>query len=174
MGHDEVSLHRKQGGTFAAFDEAPLHFGPTYKFRFASVHKYHNIKENPNGKAPMKGGTEEHAWDHFNTSREPAFADRVLWRARAGVHVIPLVYERVDSIDLSDHRPVRLSLNVVAKQVCWAEVRRLCSEIREAEIVRIDSMQSVTSVMDYPVLSQRMSNQAWYGLVGAQDMCSLQ
>jgi len=107
--HDELCLQREKGGAFAAFEEAPLLFAPTYKLK------------------PVKPSNNKEKTDIYDSKRAPAFCDRVFWRARLGVKAEAVAYERVSAVDFSDHRPVRLSLRVLASEVNWHRLQRLIS-----------------------------------------------
>eukprot|EP00931_Biecheleriopsis_adriatica_P044533 TRINITY_DN25481_c0_g1_i1.p1 TRINITY_DN25481_c0_g1~~TRINITY_DN25481_c0_g1_i1.p1 ORF type:complete len:710 (-),score=140.03 TRINITY_DN25481_c0_g1_i1:31-2160(-) len=106
--HDELYLQRRHGA-LALFQEAPVRFAPTYKF------EVRNLSEDSD-----KGGHRT-----YDTKRTPAFTDRILWRARNTARVEPLDYEAVPSVEVSDHRPVRLGLRLEAQEVHWKKLRQI-------------------------------------------------
>lgn len=87
LANDQLSRTRESGEAFAGFAEGPLHFRPTYKFD--------------------KGAD---TYDSGHKARVPAWTDRVLFKADAGVRV--LAYHSVPELNQSDHRPVAASLHM--------------------------------------------------------------
>ncbi|CEP61239.1 phosphoinositide 5-phosphatase INP54 LALA0_S02e09868g [Lachancea lanzarotensis] len=86
--HDELSLGRKAGRVFANFTEAPITFGPTYKFSLTSPD------------------------EHYNLTRTPSWCDRVLFQSHQQTPKI-LSYtsrKRNASLQFTDHLPVALEL----------------------------------------------------------------
>ncbi|WFD02730.1 hypothetical protein MOBT1_001414 [Malassezia obtusa] len=75
------------------FQEAPIHFPPTYKF---------NKRSND--------------WDSSEKARVPAYCDRILWRSSSADTVQCTSYKRWDAT-ISDHRPVSATFRVRAKAI---------------------------------------------------------
>ncbi|XP_061673816.1 phosphatidylinositol polyphosphate 5-phosphatase type IV [Syngnathoides biaculeatus] len=81
--HDQLSKEMKDGSIFKGFQEAGIHFLPTYKFDIGS--------------------------DVYDTSakqRTPSYTDRILFRTRYADDIHVLKYASCSSIKTSDHRPV--------------------------------------------------------------------
>jgi len=87
LANDQLSRAREAEEAFAGYAEGPLHFRPTYKF---------------------DKGTD--TYDSGHKARVPAWTDRVLFKAGAGVKV--LAYISVPELNASDHRPVAASLHM--------------------------------------------------------------
>ena len=85
--HDQLSKSIASGRAFKGFEEAPIKFNPTYKYVVGS-----------------------HECD---TSRCPAYCDRVLWRVAPTSKVAGLRYDAIDRAVMSDHRPVSALLQWV-------------------------------------------------------------
>ncbi|XP_077416339.1 phosphatidylinositol polyphosphate 5-phosphatase type IV [Vanacampus margaritifer] len=83
MEHDQLAKEMKDGSIFKGFQEANIHFLPTYKFDIGS--------------------------DVYDTSakqRTPSYTDRILFRTRYADDIHVLKYSSCSSIKTSDHRPV--------------------------------------------------------------------
>ena len=76
-----------------SFQEAPIHFPPTYKF---------NRRSND--------------WDTSEKARVPAYCDRILWRGSTPDTVQCTSYKRWDAT-ISDHRPVSATFRVRTKAI---------------------------------------------------------
>ncbi|XP_074655396.1 phosphatidylinositol polyphosphate 5-phosphatase type IV-like isoform X2 [Tubulanus polymorphus] len=80
---DELYKARMEGTAFQEFQEGRINFAPTYKFDI---------------------GTDN--YDTSPTLRIPSYCDRVLFRCRKKHGIVCHFYDSVDSIKISDHRPV--------------------------------------------------------------------
>jgi len=82
LNKDELKKAMKEYEAFVGYSELPIDFKPTFKY-----HK----------------GT-----DKYNTKRRPAWTDRVLYKVGEGSRgeIKGLTYQRVESLKISDHRPV--------------------------------------------------------------------
>lgn len=89
LANDQLGRERDAGRAFAGFDEAPIHFRPTYKY-----------------------DQQSDTYDTSEKCRVPAYTDRVLWRAAARGGVSVLRYEACSQMRTSDHRPVAAELCV--------------------------------------------------------------
>jgi len=67
--------------------------------------------------------------DVYNVKKVPAYCDRVVWRTRSTYKVQPGMYERIEGVTFSDHKPVRLCVTVGSLRVYWGRLGRLCSEL---------------------------------------------
>ncbi|SCU91499.1 LAFA_0F04126g1_1 [Lachancea sp. 'fantastica'] len=88
--HDELTLGRKAERIFGSFDEAPIAFGPTYKFTLTTPDEQYNLK------------------------RTPSWCDRILFQSQ---QVTPEILnytsrKRNASLQFTDHLPVILELTV--------------------------------------------------------------
>ncbi|VDK82094.1 unnamed protein product [Onchocerca ochengi] len=109
---DQLKKQKKLNHIFVDFKEPDvLNFRPTYKY---------------------DPGTTR--WDTSEKCRCPAWCDRILWWNRDGVNVQQQFYESVESVMISDHKPVRSIFHVEIRSI--DEVKRdTCLEeaIREAD-----------------------------------------
>lgn len=83
-------MERKRGAVFRGFEEGNLNFRPTYKFQ---------------------PGTSLYERRPEKKTRAPAWCDRILWKCREG-HVELKLYDSINCLQLSDHKPVRALFQV--------------------------------------------------------------
>jgi len=126
--HDELSIQRARGGPPAAFKEAALNFAPTYKLVPAI---FGNANRGKDAKANAMPSDDDLPEDAYFKKRDPAFTDRAIWRARAGIRIEPVAYESIREVDFSDHRAVRLRLRAFARKIQWDVVQRICSDLHK-------------------------------------------
>ncbi|XP_054630909.1 phosphatidylinositol polyphosphate 5-phosphatase type IV [Dunckerocampus dactyliophorus] len=81
--HDQLSKEMKDGSIFKGFQEARIHFLPTYKFDIGSD-----------------------IYDTTAKQRIPSYTDRILFRTRYVDDIHVLKYTSCSNIKTSDHRPV--------------------------------------------------------------------
>ncbi|KAI8321878.1 DNase I-like protein [Martensiomyces pterosporus] len=88
LGLDQLRIAMLNKQAFAGFEEADIKFAPTYKYVI---------------------GTSE-----YDDKRTPAWCDRLLWWTRPGCEsgIRSTEYESVDSLDTSDHKPVRSMVTI--------------------------------------------------------------
>uniref|UniRef100_A0A915PME1 Inositol polyphosphate-related phosphatase domain-containing protein n=1 Tax=Setaria digitata TaxID=48799 RepID=A0A915PME1_9BILA len=109
---DQLKKQKKLNHIFIDFKEPDvLNFRPTYKY---------------------DPGTTR--WDTSEKCRCPAWCDRILWWNRDGVNVRQQLYESIESVAFSDHKPVRSVFLVEIRSVDEAK-RLACLEeaVREAD-----------------------------------------
>jgi len=139
--HDELSIQRARGGPPAAFKEAALNFAPTYKLVpsiFGAAGRGKDVKVKA---APLDDDLREEA---YFKKRDPAFTDRAIWRARAGIRIEPVAYESIREVDFSDHRAVRLRLRAFARKIQWDVVQRICSDLHKLTPARNRAVSAET------------------------------
>ena len=108
FGRDQLTQERLAGRAFHGMEEAPVTFGPTYKF---------DILDSPTGAvneaAVRKGqkinGVPEVPWK-FAPHRWPGWCDRVLFTGHEELKVGG--YDAFPVLESSDHRPVWLRVSV--------------------------------------------------------------
>lgn len=83
LEHDQLSKEIKDGSIFKGFQEAPIHFLPTYKFDIGCD-----------------------VYDTSSKQRTPSYTDRILFRSRQAQDITVIKYTSCTSIKTSDHRPV--------------------------------------------------------------------
>ncbi|KAM4616585.1 phosphatidylinositol polyphosphate 5-phosphatase type IV [Polymixia lowei] len=83
LQHDQLSKQMKDGSIFKGFQEAPIHFLPTYKFDIGCD-----------------------VYDSTSKQRTPSYTDRILFRNRQADDIKVVKYTSCSSIKTSDHRPV--------------------------------------------------------------------
>ncbi|KHJ48654.1 endonuclease/exonuclease/phosphatase family protein, partial [Trichuris suis] len=92
LKYDQLADMRCRGLIFQDFKEGAIEFLPTYKYDI---------------------GTDN--WDSSEKFRVPAWCDRILWSGDGKVR--QLLYDSVQPIRLSDHKPVRALFELEAKVV---------------------------------------------------------
>ncbi|CAE7744307.1 Ocrl [Symbiodinium pilosum] len=142
---DELHRRRLSSGPVAAFEEAAIHFHPSYKFRTS-------LKTSAVWKNATMRDTQMPHDTQYDEKRSPAWCDRIMWRARRKVRLEDLPrYERLDRPTFSDHRPVRLYLEMCVHEMSWDDLKRVCAEYevkRSASHVRY--LRSGSSLGDEP------------------------
>ncbi|XP_056275163.1 phosphatidylinositol polyphosphate 5-phosphatase type IV [Pseudoliparis swirei] len=83
LEHDQLCKEMKEGSIFKGFQEAPIHFLPTYKFDVGCD-----------------------IYDTTSKQRTPSYTDRILTRSRQADDIHVVKYTSCSSIKTSDHRPV--------------------------------------------------------------------
>ncbi|KAM8760583.1 phosphatidylinositol polyphosphate 5-phosphatase type IV isoform 1-T3 [Acanthopagrus schlegelii] len=83
LEHDQLSKEMNDGSIFKGFQEAPIHFLPTYKFDIGCD-----------------------IYDTTSKQRTPSYTDRILFRSRQADDIKVVKYTSCSSIKTSDHRPV--------------------------------------------------------------------
>lgn len=83
LEHDQLSKEMKEGSIFKGFQEASIHFLPTYKFDIG-----------------------RDIYDTTSKQRTPSYTDRILFRSRQANDIKTLMYTSCSNIKTSDHRPV--------------------------------------------------------------------
>lgn len=79
---DQLIRTMELGNAFHGFNEPPIYFPPTFKFRIGS-NDFDSI-----------------------TQRVPSYTDRILNRSKRPGHIIPIKYNSVRNLITSDHKPV--------------------------------------------------------------------
>ncbi|XP_020775661.2 phosphatidylinositol polyphosphate 5-phosphatase type IV-like [Boleophthalmus pectinirostris] len=83
LEHDQLCKEIKDGSIFKGFQEAPIHFLPTYKFDIGCD-----------------------IYDTSSKQRTPSYTDRILFRSRQSHDIQVIKYTSCTNIKTSDHRPV--------------------------------------------------------------------
>nr|AAI50239.1 Zgc:165612 protein [Danio rerio] len=83
LQHDQLTREMKEGSIFKGFQEASIHFPPTYKFDIGCD-----------------------VYDTTTKQRTPSYTDRILYRNRQSDDIRVIKYTSCSSIKTSDHRPV--------------------------------------------------------------------
>ncbi|GMR53590.1 hypothetical protein PMAYCL1PPCAC_23785 [Pristionchus mayeri] len=110
--YDQLREQQSFGRVFVGFKEGSITFPPTYKYDI---------------------GTD--LWDSSEKARSPAWCDRILWWTGDDDTKIGVVsYTSIQSVKLSDHKPVRAELNVEVRTINQSEADSLYEDaIREAD-----------------------------------------
>ena len=93
---DQLNIERAHGRSFQGFEEGQLLFRPTYKYQ---------------------PGTDVYEQRPDKKLRAPAWCDRILWMAQEPTHVQQLTYQRSETPNISDHKPVYSTMNITIKDV---------------------------------------------------------
>ncbi|XP_067294173.1 phosphatidylinositol polyphosphate 5-phosphatase type IV [Pseudorasbora parva] len=83
LQHDQLLKEMKEGSIFKGFQEASIHFPPTYKYDIGCD-----------------------VYDTTTKQRTPSYTDRILYRNRQADDIKVIKYTSCSSIKTSDHRPV--------------------------------------------------------------------
>ena len=111
LPRDQLTQEREAGRTMHGLSEAPITFGPTYKY---DVHPLRGeaVNEAAVKRGDKVNGIPEVPW-RFASHRWPGWCDRVLYldvpgwvRRNKDVEVEVEVYDSLPVIETSDHRPV--------------------------------------------------------------------
>lgn len=111
LPRDQLTQEREAGRTMHGLSEAPITFGPTYKY---DVHplKGEAVNEDAVKNGSKINGIPEVAW-RFASHRWPGWCDRVLYsdtpawtRGKSETGVEVRVYDSLPVVATSDHRPV--------------------------------------------------------------------
>lgn len=97
LSQDQLARERKAKRTFQGFEESPIHFPPTYKYRQSDI-------------IPVQQAGEEPLVYQWTTHRFPSWCDRILYLSTANVKVNG--YKALPLQHTSDHRPVALSFSI--------------------------------------------------------------
>ena len=105
---DQLSIERKEQRAFHGFEEGPLTFVPTYKYQ---------------------PGTDIYEQRPEKKLRAPAWCDRILWLAQEPEHVQQWTYNRSETPNISDHKPVYSTLRVTIKDVLQEKREAIYQEL---------------------------------------------
>ncbi|KAJ3604499.1 hypothetical protein NHX12_029239 [Muraenolepis orangiensis] len=83
LEHDQLAKEMKDGSIFKGFQEASIHFLPTYKFDIGCD-----------------------VYDTTSKQRTPSYTDRIVFRSRQADDIRVVKYSCCSSLRTSDHRPV--------------------------------------------------------------------
>ncbi|XP_050457217.1 type II inositol 1,4,5-trisphosphate 5-phosphatase isoform X1 [Cataglyphis hispanica] len=100
---DQLGQQRKAGRVFQGFQEAEIHFKPTYKY---------------------DPGTDN--WDSSEKCRAPAWCDRVLWK---GDMIKSISYKSYPELKISDHKPVSASFDSQIRIIDMTKYRKIHEEV---------------------------------------------
>eukprot|EP00536_Pseudo-nitzschia_multiseries_P005680 jgi/Psemu1/324006/estExt_fgenesh1_pg.C_1090014 len=94
---DQLNVERREGRVFQGFEEGVLNFVPTYKYQ---------------------PGTDVYEQRPEKKLRAPAWCDRILWMNQGDPqHVQQLTYNRSETPNCSDHKPVYSTMRLTVKDV---------------------------------------------------------
>eukprot|EP00529_Nitzschia_sp_RCC80_P001710 CAMPEP_0113514608 /NCGR_PEP_ID=MMETSP0014_2-20120614/40501_1 /TAXON_ID=2857 /ORGANISM="Nitzschia sp." /LENGTH=883 /DNA_ID=CAMNT_0000411119 /DNA_START=70 /DNA_END=2721 /DNA_ORIENTATION=+ /assembly_acc=CAM_ASM_000159 len=93
---DQLNIERREGRVFQGFQEGVLNFVPTYKYQ---------------------PGTDVYEQRPEKKLRAPAWCDRILWLSQDPRHVEQITYNRSETPNISDHKPVYSTLRLTIKDV---------------------------------------------------------
>ena len=157
----ELSLER----AFCGFREAPIHFGPTFKFVLGEELEFKSTSESMDFEAEIERvlskeevielcagiGSETRGYRPYNLKRTPAYTDRILWKCNAleeeeAFGVCVNSYESNPGVTLSDHIPVMADLTFSClKQLSLGAFSGECSSINVVSLTLSLSSSSLAS-----------------------------
>lgn len=109
---DTLKQQQKLNQVFVNFNEPEvLNFRPSYKY---------------------DAGTSN--WDSSEKCRCPAWCDRVLWYAETSDQIVQTLYDSIDDVKVSDHKPVVAAFQLTVRRIDPLKVKRVHDEAtREAD-----------------------------------------
>ena len=122
LGSDQLVLEQAAGRAFRGWTEAPVTFPPTYKYR-PGTNTYSGSGDvgGEDGDAGGEEGGVKVSAKEEKKKRTPAWCDRILWR---GKDVAQESYDAVSALTASDHKPVRATFRVTARELMPERYRR--------------------------------------------------
>lgn len=136
--HDQLKVEMRSGRCFEGFVEAPITFGPTFRFeKDSSIYTLPKPFMPSLAKTSVQSGNDTNDVINDDTTEKqpckvsPAWCDRVLWRTKgengSGM-VAPLQYSRRE-LQGSAHKPVALVMLVNAKTVVQEARSQVLKEV---------------------------------------------
>ena len=118
--YDQLTNERRIGRVFELYNEGKVRFSPTYKYQLKSglYEKQAQIKQN--------GQTPEN--DAVGKTKLPSWTDRVLWKSEK---CELLQYSCVNTITISDHKPVYALFVTQYKQIDEAKLKKCVEKIHK-------------------------------------------
>jgi phosphatidylinositol-bisphosphatase len=107
---DQLNIERAHGRVFQDYEEGIIRFPPTYKYQ---------------------PGTDVYEQRPDKKLRAPAWCDRILWVAHEASHVQQLTYNRSEAPNVSDHKPVYSTMNIVVKDVIQQKREAIYEEVMQ-------------------------------------------
>uniref|UniRef100_A0A0N5AB20 IPPc domain-containing protein n=1 Tax=Syphacia muris TaxID=451379 RepID=A0A0N5AB20_9BILA len=109
--YDTLKQQQVLKQVFVGFNEPEICFRPSYKY---------------------DTGTSD--WDSSEKCRCPAWCDRILWYTEASDQIVQMLYDSVDEIKLSDHKPVIAAFQLTIRKIDQTKVKKVHDEAtREAD-----------------------------------------
>mmetsp|Transcript_30935 Transcript_30935/g.35256 ORF Transcript_30935/g.35256 Transcript_30935/m.35256 type:complete len:741 (+) Transcript_30935:161-2383(+) len=105
---DQLNNEREKGTCFPTFSEGMLNFIPTYKYQ---------------------PGTDIYEKRPDKKLRAPAWCDRILWMSQEPKHVQQLTYDRSETPNISDHKPVYSTMKITIKDVVKAKRQQVYDQV---------------------------------------------
>ena len=128
LGSDQLVLEQAAGRAFRGWTEAPVTFPPTYKYR-PGTNTYSGSGDvgGEDGDAGGEEGGVKVSAKEEKKKRTPAWCDRILWR---GKDVAQESYDAVSALTASDHKPVRATFRVTARELMPERLQATLQEAR--------------------------------------------
>jgi phosphatidylinositol-bisphosphatase len=125
---DQLTRQLNKKRVFVDYREGSLHFKPTYKYTVKS--DVYDMITNANGIQTVSGRGSSTA-----KPKLPSWTDRVLWKCMDSNDMVELVqYSAIQTITISDHKPVYGIFNVKLKQINKEKHRKyLDSLLKESD-----------------------------------------
>lgn len=108
LKYDQLTSQLSQKRVFEDFKEGKVKFRPTYKY--AVREDKYDIITNSTGQSSISGSGS-------SKIKLPSWTDRVLWKLADGESCKLLQYSCINTITLSDHKPVYAMLNAEVKRI---------------------------------------------------------
>ena len=179
LGRDQLTKERQAGGVFEGMSEAPIEFGPTYKYDIQTG------AEGAENEAAVRAGNmingvQEVAW-RFACHRWPGWCDRVLFldvpawakkgKKTGGRDIQVRGYDALPVMETSDHRPVffRASVPILGRDAMKPPVGQEWGE-GEGEVAdgynKADPRVKLPMPIDVHAWERRAKARRWEIMVG--------
>jgi phosphatidylinositol-bisphosphatase len=115
---DQLSRQLNEKRAFLDYKEGSVRFRPTYKYTVKS--DVYDMVTNANGVQTVSGRGSSTV-----KPKLPSWTDRVLWKCTDSVDMVELIqYSSIQTITISDHKPVYGIFNVKLKQIDEVKYRK--------------------------------------------------
>ena len=108
LKYDQLRNQIEQKKVFNNFQEGTIKFKPTYKYTVKE--DTYDIIKNSSGQASISGSGSSKV-------KLPSWTDRVLWKTNDGTSAKLIQYSCINTITISDHKPVYALFNVECKRI---------------------------------------------------------
>jgi phosphatidylinositol-bisphosphatase len=108
LKYDQLSGQLEKKRVFIDFQEGKIKFKPTYKY--AVKEDTYDIITNSNGQSSISGSGSSKV-------KLPSWTDRILWKLSYGTNAKLIQYSCINTITISDHKPVYAIFNVDCKRI---------------------------------------------------------
>eukprot|EP00462_Mataza_sp_D1_P019291 CAMPEP_0175143246 /NCGR_PEP_ID=MMETSP0087-20121206/13309_1 /TAXON_ID=136419 /ORGANISM="Unknown Unknown, Strain D1" /LENGTH=1017 /DNA_ID=CAMNT_0016427261 /DNA_START=271 /DNA_END=3324 /DNA_ORIENTATION=+ len=134
LTYDEMNIARKQAKIFYDFEEAEIHFPPSFRRNRNQAGFIADYRDEAQVRAGYSCKVKES--DGRITDRSPSWTDRLVWHSLADLkdNVRCTRYDQVESLRISDHNPVVIELDVKCMELPKALDKRELFDVTISDI----------------------------------------